>query len=425
VPERPIARLPWWVETGAVGALGQALYCAARLEPPGTVWALRTLLLAAALPVMVAVLGLADAAGRWLARERWALGVRGACTLVLALVLGGVAAWIVGFQTSASFSSARGWELAGLFGGGAIGLSVVGGRALARGGRVSAWGADRIGAAALPPLAAAGYLAGRSLDLSPFWPLRYAHPFFEAGLCLLAAAFLRRAGWAGRRAALAGVGALALAGAVVAVSSPETMHRACGRVLYRTGASRRLLSLLRAIADRDGDGYAGLFDGGDCDDRDPKAFPLGPIDCDGLSGVAPAPAPPLPKVAPVERLLIVTIDSWRCELDGKPLCPDLLRLGHDASYRGAQRVFVAQTKRSIGALFGAPYLRSGREADDRPAFLLGAARAAGYRSKAWFSLPILRVPAAGGMFDERDELAPAPSALEVAHAGQLAARVAA
>src|SRR5439155_12104455 len=107
-------------------------------------------------------------------------------------------------------------------------------------------------------------------------------------------------------------------------------------------------------------------------------------------------------------------------------CPALDGVARTASYRGAQRVFMAQTKRSLGVLFGAPFIHSLDEAQRRPSYLLARARAAGYRSKAFYTLAVLDVPALAGAFDERDDALATPppdkTVLENITSPRLAAR---
>jgi hypothetical protein len=212
--------------------------------------------------------------------------------------------------------------------------------------------------------------------------------------------------------AVEGAGTLAFAAATWLTAPRESARRAYAGI-YRSGGGtpRRVLTVLRLLADRDGDGYSATLGGGDCDDADPRAFPLGPVDCEGLLHPrAPGPRPPLPAAAPlgdavrpIDRLLVITIDSLRCDLDGNRLCPALDAEAASATWRGEQRVFMAQTKRSLGAMFGGPYIVPGEVAQERPSYLLERAREAGYRSKAFYSWSQFDVPSIAGYFDERDE----------------------
>jgi hypothetical protein len=93
----------------------------------------------------------------------------------------------------------------------------------------------------------------------------------------------------------------------LAVEAPPTLHTL-------------LLEEARRILDRDGDGFSALLDGGDCDDSDPRAYPLSRTGRDCLGWMPSGdrrPPPPAPLVAPVVSsgpaiVVMVTIDAFRC-----------------------------------------------------------------------------------------------------------------
>ena len=104
------------------------------------------------------------------------------------------------------------------------------------------------------------------------------------------------------------------------------------RVCSCCGLSKIASAVLRRFADRDGDGAAGLFGGGDCNDRDRT---IGPAeseilddgidqDCSGedltagrLRDLAPKPPPepavPTSKLRPDLNVVLITVDTLRAD----------------------------------------------------------------------------------------------------------------
>ena len=393
-----------WAATTLTAALGEALLAAATGPLQARVWALRTLLLLVPLVVMAVALVVA-----WPLRQR--LRATGSDMRLWLVATGsllatgwGVALWVTGFESSVSLRSERGLALLGLLGGGATVLAGTGGWLASRSRAMARLGAERFGAMAATALALACFYVGRNLELAPFWPLRTANVFLEAALMLSAAALLRRTNMVGARACWAGGALVAVAAVVAASAPPEAAHRAYARILMDAGSERRVLLRLRRALDRDGDGFSEYLDGGGCDEHNAEARPLGPVDCAGLlhKGDLPAPPPTFPGVPQVSRVLVATIDTWRCDLRGASICPRLGALAVGASYAGSQRPFMAQTARSLGALFGAPFRQETAAAALQPAPTVSAARAAGYATKAFFTLDMLGVPSLGGSFEEQD-----------------------
>ncbi len=114
-------------------------------------------------------------------------------------------------------------------------------------------------------------------------------------------------------------------------------------VYQQTNLTRETLFLLRRLADRDGDGAPAVFGGDDADDEDPLCRPGrfevagNGFDENGFEGdlplsQTPAPAAPLPRprgLAPVDSVILITIDALRVDrlgrlgADGKPLTPHI------------------------------------------------------------------------------------------------------
>lgn len=129
---------------------------------------------------------------------------------------------------------------------------------------------------------------------------------------------------------------------------------------------RRLLIVLRRAADRDGDGYSAAFGGGDCDDHDPRAFPLSMQgkDCLGWSRRQPpvsdwAPPPAGGVAAGPQLILLVTVDALRCDSGAAifeglaPLCPELDLLAAEGTRRDDAHTTYPSTENAIGSLHNA------------------------------------------------------------------------
>lgn len=366
----------------------------------------------------------------WL--RRWPIDVGhvvGAATFVIGIAAG---AWSLQFIAVGSVPrTRRAVEAVAILVAAAFVIAIAAGFVARRSRFLSERGAFRVGAIASMVLAALGYLFERNGRFVLHWPFRMSHSLVELSLLLFAAYACRRLRWTGRNWAIAGSVLFLLAVACAAALPARTARRVYAAVSRKGGGSeQRLLAFFRAATDRDRDGYSAHFAGGDCDDSNPRAYPLGPIDCDGIMPSTPpvaATGAVLPPIARVDKILVVTIDSWRCVLDGEPLCADLYRAAADASYVGTEHVFMAQTVRSLGALFGAPYVRLRVEADEQPNYVVTRARSAGYRTTAFYTLPEVEVPAVIAGFDQRDTTlkptAPGRSPHEEITAGRLTARV--
>lgn len=184
--------------------------------------------------------------------------------------------------------------------------------------------------------------------------------------------------------ALAGGGALVLAlasgmSAGGASTSDDIRALAVGGLI----SHRAFVTHVWQVLDRDGDGYARVLGGADCDDADRTAFPLavgiraaaasrlGPAssaDCTGLRGEARRPetrdASPMTvrdAGAPAHRprlVLLVTVDALRCGFgegeaaDLRDICPALTQLGREGRLRRDLHTPATQTRWAIGALLG-------------------------------------------------------------------------
>ena len=188
------------------------------------------------------------------------------------------------------------------------------------------------------------------------------------------------------------------------------------------------------LSDRDGDGFSALAGGSDCDDGDPRVYPLSREgrDCTGLRAVAAAAAPattspPSPPSSPLAAgassavgvgarhplprvILLITIDAFRCgfglsdDPDLREACPELARLGRQGRLRLDGHTTAPQTRWAIGSLLTGSY----------PPFLPGspattglslARRLArlGYRTLA---LPTCQYAAIAAGVDQFDEVDP-------------------
>jgi arylsulfatase A-like enzyme len=204
-----------------------------------------------------------------------------------------------------------------------------------------------------------------NLRFAPWVDIVVGAAIAGAGVALiwLAAPRLPRA--RGRVAAAAG-GALAVAVVLLLGVSASEAARKAG--FARAGLVGGVLEAGRQVLDRDGDGYARLLGGGDCDDGDPEAhpdaldFPNDGIDsdCDGqdaASGLPPAAVmAPLPPSVPADlNLVFLTIDTLRadhlgCYGYGRPTSPEIDRLAAEGTLFENGWAHAPSTRYSMPAL---------------------------------------------------------------------------
>ena len=123
----------------------------------------------------------------------------------------------------------------------------------------------------------------------------------------------------GRTAVVAVAAFAGAAGLLLRASASEPARK---QDVARAALAGPTLDVVRALFDFDGDGYAGWFNGGDCDDHDPEVHP-GAIDhpgdgfdddCDGQDAAAGLPPAavmaPVPAAVPANlNLVFITIDT--------------------------------------------------------------------------------------------------------------------
>ncbi len=178
-----------------------------------------------------------------------------------------------------------------------------------------------------------------------------------------------------------GVTALALGGLHGILEQRWTVE---ALVYQQSNLTRETLFVLRRLADRDGDGAPAVFGGDDADDTDPLCRPGrfevagNGFDENGFEGDLPTnqiPVPPRPlprpqQPAPVDRVILVTIDALRADRvgrmgpDGKPLTPNINSLAADGVRFANAFSHASYTVFCFGSIWSSwlPYALS----DDKP-----------------------------------------------------------
>ncbi len=168
------------------------------------------------------------------------------------------------------------------------------------------------------------------------------------------------------RTLTAAVAAFAAAVALLLGVSASEAARKSG--VARAGLVGETLTIGRTVFDFDGDGYAGLLGGGDCDDRDPEIHPEAvdlpsdgvDSDCDGqdaTEGLPPAATfADLPAVVPRDLdLVFITIDTLRadhltCYGYRRPTSPEIDRLAAEGTLFENGWAHAPSTRYSMPAL---------------------------------------------------------------------------
>lgn len=173
---------------------------------------------------------------------------------------------------------------------------------------------------------------------------------------------------------VAGVGLVGLVGAAAALLAVKPDARTTALLAVDSRATRLLVGAARVPFDRDGDGYATVLGGGDCDDRDARVHPGGKeipdngVDENCLGGdahkdTATTPhtlAPPVAthKLAAFKgNLVVIAVDTLRFDRlgttrrGGKSLTPNLDKLAARAVLFRRAYAQAPNTPRSFPSMF--------------------------------------------------------------------------
>ncbi|MFO7178554.1 MAG: sulfatase-like hydrolase/transferase [Pseudomonadota bacterium] len=213
------------------------------------------------------------------------------------------------------------------------------------------------------PLELFGVLTRDELELMPVWLLALI------GAGALVAPIPRRLAARGMASLFALLPVLFGVRGVAAFEVPEV---ALG-VERSAPLGKRLLGVARRAADGDGDGFAGRFGGGDCDDSDPSRHPLArdvpdngiDEDCSGADATLPAPPPPreapsadvdqrtlaLRRVPERPNVVLVTVDTLRFDLGymgyGRPISPRIDELARESVVFERAYALASYTSKSL------------------------------------------------------------------------------
>lgn len=212
------------------------------------------------------------------------------------------------------------------------------------------------------PVGIFGVLKRDELDLRPV-----SHAFYVAlaayGVTLAMARARRPLGSTAISLALL---ALVPVATVLASSSLSAKPESARAIAKAAPFGKIGLALLRRAVDRDHDGYAAAFGGGDCDDRDPKRHPDGldvpgngiDEDCDGIdTPVATKTAHAVAKRGEIGRplnVILITIDTLRADVGflgyPKPVSPNLDKLAAESTIYERAYSLASYTGKSIGPM---------------------------------------------------------------------------
>jgi len=244
------------------------------------------------------------------------------------------------------------------------------------------WALARSAALRLPlswrralPVGVLGYAAALAAVVATSWrdDLRFA-PWVDIGAVTSIVATALALTWLGaprlprgraRTAALAAAAFVGAAGLLLATSASEPARK---EDVARAALVGPVLDAVRALFDFDGDGYAGWFNGGDCDDHDPEVHP-GAIDhpgdgfdddCDGQDAAAALPPAAVmasvPAAVPANLdLVFITIDTLGaghlgCYGYARRTSPEIDRLAAEGTLFENGWAHAPMTRNSIPAL---------------------------------------------------------------------------
>ncbi|HSZ81407.1 MAG TPA: sulfatase [Polyangia bacterium] len=225
------------------------------------------------------------------------------------------------------------------------------------------------------PVGVLGYLAVLAAAVASGWRdnLRFA-PWIDIGVGAAILATALALAWLGApwlprgrgRTVAAAVAAFAVAaGLLLRATASEPARK---EDVARAALVGPTLDAVRRLFDFDGDGYAGWFNGGDCDDHDPEVHP-GAIDhpgdgfdddCDGQDAAADLPPAAvmasLPASVPANlNLVFITIDTLSaahlgCYGYARPTSPEIDRLAAEGTLFENGWAHAPMTRNSIPAL---------------------------------------------------------------------------
>jgi choline-sulfatase len=200
-------------------------------------------------------------------------------------------------------------------------------------------------------------------------------------LLIALAGFLSQAAGRTVRGRVALLLALAPLGLTLRAATALNMDPGVSQAIERGApAGGKALLVLRRAADRDGDGAAAVFGGGDCDDRNARVHPLADEildngvddDCSGgdltaaaLAQLAPspatsAPAPSLAARIPADlNVVLITVDTLRADLgyagNPRPVSPSLDALAARSTVFERAYSLASYTGKSVGPMLIGKY----------------------------------------------------------------------
>jgi hypothetical protein len=245
-------------------------------------------------------------------------------------------------------------------------------------------------------------LGVRNLQFHPYQyaPVHWA--LWAGSLCafvLAAQIALERLRWGGWLILALVAPALVVTATLLEGGELDRMARALAE--HPTGG--RVLQVARTLLDRDGDGFSSELAGGDCDDGDPRAYPLSTSGRDCLRWVVEGAERGRPRPAPQaassrvssggspRAFVLLTADAFRCGFgvrdrsELRSACPQLTALAREGRFRSDAYSIYPGTAESVGALLTV--------SDEQT--LEGAMRARGFETHAIVTHEVARELATG------------------------------